>query len=77
MENSSKQLNSDLQKFIEKFQPNKYKILPKGIEIRGITEIHSHISEAKALIEKLKLKLTVAHNAEMVSYGAFEVKTSD
>ncbi|WP_316824147.1 hypothetical protein [Pedobacter miscanthi] len=66
-------MNADLQKFIDKFEPNKFKMMAKGIEIRGVNDIHRNIAEAKALIEKLKLALTVDHNAQMVSYGAFEV----
>lgn len=66
-------ISSDLQKFIEKFEPNKFKQMPEGIEIRGIGDLHRSISQAKALIERMKLKLVVSHNAEMVSYGGFEV----
>ncbi len=73
MEKTAIKISSDLQKFIDKFEPNKFKLLAKGIEIRGINDLHRNISEAKALIQKLRLKLTVVHNAEMVSYGGFEV----
>jgi hypothetical protein len=66
-------VSSDLQRFIEKFEPNKFKFMPKGIEIRGIGDLHRNISQAKELIERMKLKLIVSHNAEMVSYGGFEV----
>ncbi|MFC3365395.1 hypothetical protein ACFOG5_19650 [Pedobacter fastidiosus] len=62
-----------MQKFIDKFEPTKYKTLGRGIEIRGINDIHRSISMAKVLIEKLKLNLTVNHTAEMVGYGGFEV----
>jgi len=68
-------LSKDLQKFIEKFEPNKFKIMRSGIEVRGMNNIHDAIETAKRLIEKLKLNLRVSHNAEMVSYGAFEVNT--
>ncbi|PTS98514.1 hypothetical protein DBR11_14655 [Pedobacter sp. HMWF019] len=66
-------ISSDLQKFIHNFEPSKFKLLAKGIEIRGINDLHRNISQAKALIESMKLNLTVDHNAEMVSYGGFEV----
>nr|WP_199075237.1 hypothetical protein [Pedobacter sp. ASV19] len=66
-------ISSDLQKFIQKFEPSKFKLLAKGIEIRGMNDLHRNISQAKALIESMKLNLTVSHNAEMVSYGGFEV----
>ncbi|HKG08500.1 MAG TPA: hypothetical protein VKB19_18675 [Pedobacter sp.] len=73
MENNTTKLSADLQKFINKFEPTKFKLLAKGIEIRGMNNIHQNIRYAKELIEKLNLKLTVSHNADMVSYGGFEV----
>lgn len=73
MENTTTKLSADLQKFIDKFEPTKFKLMAKGIEIRGINNIHQNITYAKELIEKMKLKLTVSHNADMVSYGGFEV----
>lgn len=66
-------MNIDLQKFIKAFDPNKYKILRTGIEVRGISDIHRNITLAKQLIEKLKLKLSIRHTADMTSYGGFEV----
>jgi hypothetical protein len=73
MENKTTKLSADLQKFIDKFEPTKFKLMEKGIEIRGTSNLHRSISYAKELIEKMKLKLTVSHNADMVSYGGFEV----
>ncbi|MCD0487402.1 hypothetical protein LPB86_04125 [Pedobacter sp. MC2016-14] len=73
MKNTEVKISSDLQKFIDKFEPNKFKLMAKGIEIRGINDLHRNITQAKELIEKLKLKLIVSHNAEMVCYGGFEV----
>ncbi|NQX56148.1 hypothetical protein HQN86_21180 [Pedobacter panaciterrae] len=64
---------TDLQKFIEKFEPNKFKMLTRGIEIRGNSDLHRSITFAKELIERMKLKLTVNHSAEMAMYGGFEV----
>jgi len=66
-------LSKDLQKFVDKFEPNKFKVMGRGIEVRGVSNIHDAIETAKGIIEKLKLNLRVSHNAEMVSYGAFEV----
>jgi len=66
-------ISSDLQKFIDKFEPNKFKLMAKGIEIRGIRDMHRNITQAKDLIERLELNLIVSHNAEMLSYGGFEV----
>lgn len=69
-----KQMSKDLQKFIEKFEPNKYKIMPAGIEVRGMTRIHDALQSARDVIEKFQLNLMVIHNAEMLGYGGFEVK---
>ncbi len=66
---------TDLQKFIDKFEPEKFKMMADGIEIRGISNIHRTINEAKLLIDRLKLNLTIVHRAEMMSCRAFEVTT--
>ncbi|UKT65386.1 hypothetical protein [Pedobacter mucosus] len=66
-------ISADLQKFIQRFEPNKFKMLKRGIEIRGMADIHRNIFRAKELIERLKLNLIVNHNAEMLGYGGFEV----
>lgn len=73
METNEVKITADLQKFIDKFQPNKFKLMAKGIEVRGIKDIHRNLSQAKAIIENLELDLFVSHNAEMLSYGGFEV----
>lgn len=66
-------ISPDLQKFIEKFEPNKFKLLRTGLEIRGIRDMPRNITEAKALIERLDLNLIISHDAEMLTYGGFEV----
>ncbi|UKT65871.1 hypothetical protein [Pedobacter mucosus] len=73
MENTGVSISSDLQLFIKKFDPIKYKLMPKGIEIRGINDLHRNITQAKEIIERMKLNLIVLHNAEMLSYRGFEV----
>lgn len=73
MEKKEVKISSDLQKFIDKFEPNKFKLLSKGIEVRGINDMHRNITQAKELIARLNLNLIVSHNAEMISYGGFEV----
>lgn len=73
MQKKDNNVSTDLQKFIEKFEPNKFKMLARGIEIRGNGDLHRSITFAKELIEKMKLKLTVHHSAEMALYGGFEV----
>lgn len=70
-------ISPDLQQFIKIFQPNKFKLLTRGIEVRGISNMHSTITQAKHLIERLGLKLTIQHNAEMLSYGGFEVNNCE
>ncbi|WP_214229630.1 hypothetical protein [Pedobacter sp. B4-66] len=73
MENKAIKITPDLQVFIDKFEPNKFKVMTKGIEIRGINDMHRNIRQAKDIIERLELSLIVSHNAEMLSYGGFEV----
>jgi len=70
---SNKIKATDIQIFIEKFEPSKFKMRSRGIEVRGIKDIHKSISFAKDFIEKLKLKLIISHSAEMDVYGSFEV----
>jgi len=75
MEKQEVNVKSDLQQFIDKFEPIKFKIMAKGVEIRGINDIHRNITQAKEIIERMQLKLVVSHNAEMLSYRGFEVNT--
>ena len=73
MKKTDTTISADLQKFIEKFEPNKFKMLARGIEIRGNNDVHRSITFAKELIERMKLNLKVYHSAEMAMYGGFEV----
>ncbi|MFW0717529.1 hypothetical protein [Pedobacter sp. N23S346] len=73
MQNGTIQINADLQQFIQKFEPSKFKILTRGIEIRGIYDLHGSMLRANAIIDKMGLNLSVSHNAEMLSYKGFEV----
>lgn len=73
MQKTTTQISADLQRFIDKFQPSKFKLLTRGIEIRGNNDLHKNIGIARELIEKLKLNLTINHSAEMALYGSFEV----
>jgi hypothetical protein len=52
-------------------------MLTRGIEIRGINDLHRSIELANALIESLKLKLVVHHSAEMAQYRSFEVVNAE
>ncbi|GGI29175.1 hypothetical protein [Pedobacter mendelii] len=73
MQNENTSLTPDLKQFIDKFEPVKFKLMKCGIEIRGINDMPANITHAKEIIEKMKLKLVVSHNAEMLSYRGFEV----
>lgn len=76
IERDELEISKDLQKFIDKFEPNKFKLMARGIQIRGISDIHRSITQANDLIERLNLNLIVTHNAEMLSYRGFEVNNS-
>lgn len=76
MEKKEVKISADLQQFIDKFEPNKFKLMARGIEIRGINDMHRTITQAKDLIRRLELNLIVSHNAEMLSYGGFEVNNA-
>lgn len=76
IERDELEISKDLQKFIDKFEPNKFKLMTRGIQIRGISDIHRSITQANDLIERLNLNLIVTHNAEMLSYRGFEVNNS-
>jgi len=73
MQNENLMVNSDLQTFIQKFDPSKFKVLSRGVEIRGIHDLHGSIARANEIIQSMSLRLTVNHNAEMLSYRGFEV----
>lgn len=73
MEKKATTITPDLQQFIDKFQPNKFKLMAKGIEVRGINNMPQTITQAKDLIDRLELNLIISHNAEMLIYGGFEV----
>ena len=66
-------ITSDLQQFILKFEPSKFKLMSYGIEIRGLYDLHGSMLRARDIIENLGLNLKVNHNAEMLSYRGFEV----
>ena len=68
-----KEVSRDLQRFIDHFQPNKFKFISGGIEVRGAIDLHKAMNEAKWVIERLKLPLAISHTAEMLSYRGFEV----
>ncbi len=62
-----------LQKFLNEFGPAKFKWLSSGLEIRGIVDLPRAMLEAKSLIDRFQLNLTITHTADMLSYRGFEV----
>lgn len=77
MNATQKTISTDLKIFIEKFEPSKFKTLSTGIEVRGMNDVALNMIRAKELIDKLNLNLKINHTADMLTYGAFEVKQRD
>lgn len=71
MEQKSK---TDLQIFIEKFQPSKYKELKNSIEVRSVVDVERASNKAAELIKSLSLGLVVVRDANTACRGAFEVR---
>lgn len=72
MENQNSK--TDLQIFIEKFQPSKYKELKNSVEVRSVNDVEKASNKATELIKSLKLELAVVRDASAASRGAFEVQ---
>lgn len=68
---------TDLERFINKFSPSKYKQLKNGIEVRSVGHLPDSMSKARSLIIDLSLGLEVVHTAEMASYKAFEIRIKE
>lgn len=73
METTTTLGKAHLEQFLTEFQPAKFKWLSKGIEVRGIVDLHRAMTEARQLIDRLELELNINHTAEMLSYRGFEV----
>jgi hypothetical protein len=65
---------SDVQRFIDHYQPSKYKVLRNGIEVRSVTDVEGSSLKATNLIKSLKLGLLVVRDAELAQRGCFEVR---
>ena len=65
---------TDLQKFISKMQPSKFKELKNGIEVRSVQDVKEGVNKARELINSLGLRLEVVDTAEMAERKAYEVK---
>jgi len=71
---NSKPIMTDLQQFMDQYQPWKFKELKNGIEVRGVYDLNGAMNKARDLIIDLALGLEVVHNADMAAYRAFEVR---
>jgi len=76
MQDEQNGISEDMKLFIDKFEPAKYKVMEYGIEVRGMKDIHQSLAQATAIIERLELKVSISHDAGMLSYGAFEVRNN-
>ena len=65
---------TDLQIFIEKFQPSKFKELKNSVEVRSVNDVERASNKATELIKSLNLELVVVRDASAASRGAFEVR---
>ncbi len=65
---------SDIQKFIDRYEPSKFKILKKSVEIRSVGNLHGAVVKAAEVISDLSLELVVVQSAETAEYRAFEVR---
>ena len=65
---------TDIEKFIKKNQPSKYKVLSNGIEVRSNHDLQGAIIKARECIKSLKLALEVIDTAEMAERKCFDVR---
>jgi len=65
---------TDLQIFIEKFQPSKYKEMSGKIEVRSVYNLEEAQNKAREVIKEYGLRLVVVRDGEMAANRSFEVK---
>lgn len=65
---------TDMQRFIDKFHPSKYKVLKNGIDVRSVNDMNGAMNKARELINDLGLGLVVVHDAVMAENRSFEVR---
>lgn len=65
---------TDLQQFIGKYQPSKFKVLKNGIEVRSVYDLNAAMNRARSVINDLNLGLVVNHDANMAANRSFEVR---
>ena len=67
-------VKSDLQIFIDKYQPSKYKEMPGKIEVRSVYNLEEAQNKAREVIKEYGLRLVVVRDAELAANRSFEVK---
>jgi len=65
---------SDLQIFIEKYQPSKFKVMSGKIEVRSVYNLEEAQNKAREVINEYGLGLVVVRDAELAANRSFEVK---
>jgi len=65
---------SDLQIFIEKYQPSKFKVMTGKIEVRSVYNLEEAQNKAREVIKEYGLGLVVVRDAELAANRSFEVK---
>jgi hypothetical protein len=66
-------VKSDMDIFIEKYQPSKFKKLKNSVEVRSVVDAEKASNKATELINSLSLGLVVVRDANAACRGAFEV----
>jgi hypothetical protein len=65
---------TDIQIFVDKYQPAKFKALKNGIEVRSVQNVDEARIKAASLIKSLELGLVVVRDANAACRSAFEVR---
>lgn len=71
---NKKQKKTDLQLFIEKYKPSKFKEMRGRIEVRSVSDLNGAMNKARETIKEYNMALVVVCDAEMSAYRAFEVR---
>jgi hypothetical protein len=67
-------LKTDMQKFLDKFQPSKFKQMRGRVEIRSVNNLEEAQNKAREVINQYGLGLVVVRDAEMAANRTFEVR---
>lgn len=65
---------TDLEIFLEKYQPSKFKQLRNSVEIRSVQNVDQEQNKVERLIKTHSLRLEVVRDGNAACMGAFEVK---